>query len=77
MWAEYQNNQPVHELCEDCWTGYCKGVAPREPQTKPVEANMLKANPAPLNRVKKWTGHLDNRGALSLAIGGMNIPTSE
>ena len=76
MWAEYQNKQPVHELCEDCWTAYCKGVAPREPQSKPAVAHMLKANPASLDRVKKWTGHLENRGALSPAIGGMNVPNS-
>ena len=76
MWAEYQNTQPVHELCENCWIGYCKGVAPRQPQTKPVVANMLKTNPASLNRVQKWTRHLDNRGAVSPAIGGTNIPNS-
>lgn len=75
-WAEYENNQAVHEVCEDCWTGYCKGVAPREPQSKGVVANMLKTNAASRDRVWKWKKHLENRGALSPAIGATAIPNS-
>ena len=72
VWSEYQDNQPTQELCEDCWHGYCKGVAPRDPQSKPVVASMLKTNPVSCNRVQKWKVQLENRGALSPAIGTSN-----
>ena len=75
-WAEYDDKKPRHDICQQCWTAYCKGIAPREPQAKAVVAAMLKSNEASRDRLAKWRRQLEDRGVISPAIGAEATPNS-